>query len=271
MPCGARGGGRAAARAPARSWGSRRWRRRGLQAGSRRPWPAVPAAGRELASGLHGSRRPLPAVPVAATRAPARSRGSRRWRQRGLQAGSRRRGASSPAACTACGGGGAACMRARGGVPAVLFLIQPGVSITSPEYRHCLLLDLVLDLFLSINKHMPRVLVNTFRTRARHAPCCGRSSRSPPSSPWCRWCSGREGSGARRAAARPPGHVLLLLTIDGGGCGSTMGRWREEEEDDDIWGPRVSDRREGLHCNIRIHIHLQLGSDCLHTYCVSFL
>ena len=49
-------------------------------------------------------------------------------------------------------------------------MIQPGVSITSPEYRHCLLLDLVLDLFLSINKHMPRVLVNTFRTRARHAP-----------------------------------------------------------------------------------------------------
>ena len=49
------------------------------------------------------------------------------------------------------------------------------------------------------------------------------------------------------------------------------GRWREEEEDDDMWGPRVSDRREGLQCNIRIHIHLQLGPFCLHTYSVSFL
>jgi len=35
---------------------------------------------------------------------------------------------------------------------------------------------------------------------------------------------GRGRRGARRAAARPPGHVLLLLTIDDGGCGLAMGR-----------------------------------------------
>jgi hypothetical protein len=32
----------------------------------------------------------------------------------------------------------------------------------------------------------------------------------------------------------------VLLLIDGGGCGSAMGRWREEEEEDDMWGARES-------------------------------
>ncbi|KAF8648387.1 hypothetical protein HU200_064973 [Digitaria exilis] len=36
------------------------------------------------------------------------------------------------------------------------------VSITSPEHRHYLLLDLLRDLFLSLDEHKPRVLVNTF-------------------------------------------------------------------------------------------------------------
>ncbi|WVZ79549.1 hypothetical protein U9M48_027114 [Paspalum notatum var. saurae] len=36
------------------------------------------------------------------------------------------------------------------------------VSITSPEHRHYLVLDLVRDLFLSLDEHKPRVLVNTF-------------------------------------------------------------------------------------------------------------
>ncbi|WVZ79553.1 hypothetical protein U9M48_027118 [Paspalum notatum var. saurae] len=40
--------------------------------------------------------------------------------------------------------------------------LPSGVSITSPEHRHYLLLDLVRDLFLSLDEHKPRVLVNTF-------------------------------------------------------------------------------------------------------------
>jgi hypothetical protein len=36
------------------------------------------------------------------------------------------------------------------------------VSITSPEHRHYLVLDLLRDLFLSLDEHRPRVLVNPF-------------------------------------------------------------------------------------------------------------
>ncbi|KAL6602929.1 hypothetical protein ACP70R_043290 [Stipagrostis hirtigluma subsp. patula] len=36
------------------------------------------------------------------------------------------------------------------------------VSITSPEHRHYQLLDMVRDLFLSLDEHRPKVLVNTF-------------------------------------------------------------------------------------------------------------
>jgi hypothetical protein len=34
---------------------------------------------------------------------------------------------------------------------------------------------------------------------------------------------------------------------------------QEEEEEDDKWGPHVSDRREKLQQSIHIRIHLQLG------------
>ncbi|KAJ1259743.1 hypothetical protein BS78_10G179500 [Paspalum vaginatum] len=40
--------------------------------------------------------------------------------------------------------------------------LPSGVSITSPEHRHYLLLDLVRDLFVSLDEHKQRVLVNTF-------------------------------------------------------------------------------------------------------------
>ncbi|CAN6216443.1 unnamed protein product [Urochloa humidicola] len=36
------------------------------------------------------------------------------------------------------------------------------VSITSPEHRHYLVLELLRDLFLSLDEHRPRVLINTF-------------------------------------------------------------------------------------------------------------
>ncbi|OEL18777.1 Crocetin glucosyltransferase, chloroplastic [Dichanthelium oligosanthes] len=40
--------------------------------------------------------------------------------------------------------------------------LPSAVGITSPEHRHYLLLDLVRDLFMSLDEHRPRVLVNTF-------------------------------------------------------------------------------------------------------------
>ncbi|PAN23493.1 hypothetical protein PAHAL_4G096100 [Panicum hallii] len=40
--------------------------------------------------------------------------------------------------------------------------LPSAVSITSPEHRHYLLLDLLRDLFLSLDEHKPMVLVNTF-------------------------------------------------------------------------------------------------------------
>ncbi|EER88587.1 hypothetical protein BDA96_10G235200 [Sorghum bicolor] len=36
------------------------------------------------------------------------------------------------------------------------------VSVTSPEHRHHVVLDMVRELFLSLDEHRPRVLVNTF-------------------------------------------------------------------------------------------------------------
>ncbi|CAN6163589.1 unnamed protein product [Urochloa humidicola] len=43
------------------------------------------------------------------------------------------------------------------------------VSITSPEHRHHLVLDLLRDLFVSLDEHRPRVLVNTFDALERNA------------------------------------------------------------------------------------------------------
>ncbi|CAL5048470.1 unnamed protein product [Urochloa decumbens] len=70
--------------------------------------------------------------------------------------------AAALAAC-ANGGGedpGAVCLP---GMPQLPPEALPSVvSITSPEHRHHLVLDLLRDLFLSLDEHRPTVLVNTF-------------------------------------------------------------------------------------------------------------
>ena len=70
------------------------------------------------------------------------------------------------AALAACANGaadpGAAAACLPGLPPLEAGALPSAVSITSPEHRHYLLLDLLRDLFLSLDEHKPRVLVNTF-------------------------------------------------------------------------------------------------------------
>ncbi|RLN13619.1 hypothetical protein C2845_PM09G17200 [Panicum miliaceum] len=69
------------------------------------------------------------------------------------------------AALAACANGGAdpgAAAFLPGLPPLRADALPSAVSITSPEHRHYLLLDLLRDLFLSLDEHKPSVLVNTF-------------------------------------------------------------------------------------------------------------
>jgi hypothetical protein len=46
---------------------------------------------------------------------------------------------------------------------------------------------------------------------------------------------------------------------------------KEEEEEDDKWGPHVGDRGELLQKRIRICIHMHVGLSEIYTYFVAFL